>query len=172
MLSIRYLVLGIIDGMLITLGIVMGMNIGELQVEHSLMIKAAFSGGLAAAISNSFGTYIAEESVEQQRIRAIEAQLLLKEGELLNTEIHNNSQKHIFTSIITMGLAVFTGAFIPLIPFLIPNSTPIALSIAISIISLFFLGIYTGWMTKRNLFHSGIKVAVIGLLVALICALI
>jgi predicted membrane protein (TIGR00267 family) len=47
-----------------------------------------------------------------------------------------------------------------------------SLSISVTIFLLFFLGIYLGALSKENIALAGLKMAVIGLITALICTLV
>ena len=54
----RYIILGSVDGLLATLGIIIGVSIGN--VGNSIVVGAALGGAIALAMTNSLGAYLAE----------------------------------------------------------------------------------------------------------------
>jgi VIT1/CCC1 family predicted Fe2+/Mn2+ transporter len=68
-----------------------------------------------------------------------------------------------------VGISAIIGSFIPVIPFLIyPVKTAISTTLVISTVVLFFVGVYKAKTTIGNPVKSGIELAAIGMLAAVI----
>jgi len=68
-----------------------------------------------------------------------------------------------------VGFSAIIGSFIPIIPFFIyPVKTAIAMTLVTSTVVLFFVGIYKAKTTVGNPVKSGIELAAIGMLAAII----
>ena len=53
----RYIILGSIDGLLATLGIIMGVSV--VGASNAIIVSAAFGGAIALALTNGLGAYLA-----------------------------------------------------------------------------------------------------------------
>ena len=72
-------------------------------------------------------------------------------------------------SALVVGLAALVGSLIPLAPFVwLPVGTSIWLSLVISAVTLFVVGVYKARITVGNPGKSGLEMAVIGILSALV----
>lgn len=70
---------------------------------------------------------------------------------------------------IVVGISAIIGSLIPVVPFLLLSvKTAIPVSIIFSTIILFFVGAYKGYTTSGKVLKSGIELAVIGMLAAMI----
>jgi predicted membrane protein (TIGR00267 family) len=79
------------------------------------------------------------------------------------------NRKQAFRSAVIVGLAAIVGSLIPLLPFiLLPVSTGIWTSILISAIVLFVVGVYKARVTVGHPGKSGLEMAIIGTLSALV----
>jgi len=83
------------------------------------------------------------------------------------TILHKRIQKKLVFDTITHGGCSFLGAMVPIIPFLFfQASIAIVVSIVLSFFTLFLLGIYMGVMTRERIIIAGLKMLIIGVIVA------
>ena len=163
--DIRYVIRGIIDGSLSSLGVIIGASGGDV----SLIITAGIGGGVANGISNILGALTAERAIVESVRMSQERVLLREEGYLKSSQAYRDALNRTTISGIWDGLSTTFGSIIPITPFFIfPKDVALFLAVAITTIILFALGVFIGKMSKENLIFSGVKMAVVGLLVALI----
>lgn len=169
----RYFTRGLVDGSLATLGVVIGASMAD----PSIVITAGIGGGVANGLSNAFGALTAESAEVERRFSDIEKSMLSK-GELRKTILYKSMRKKVLLSGFSDGIASITGAFIPVLPFLLTyvlkysNQVALIISILLTISTLFILGMYLGFISRKNLIYSGLKMASIGTVTAIVCTLI
>ncbi len=66
----RYIILGSIDGLLATLGIIVGVSVTS--ASNAIVVSAAFGGAIALAMTNGLGSYLAESTIEYGKLAATE----------------------------------------------------------------------------------------------------
>jgi predicted membrane protein (TIGR00267 family) len=170
-IPVRYTVLGTIDGVVACLAIVIGVFTAD--VETSIIIAAGLSLGVGLGISNGMGGFMAEYTVEHKRMREIEDAMIMKEGSMKGTLVHQRIQKRLVYDTITHGGCSFLGAMIPVMPFVfLDMGIAIVVSILVSFITLFVLGIYMGYMTRERIVVAGLKMLIVGIFAALVVRLI
>ncbi|MEM3445773.1 MAG: VIT1/CCC1 transporter family protein [Thermoplasmata archaeon] len=167
----RYTVLGTIDGVVGSLATVMGLSAAN--ASSPIIITAGISVGIGLGISNGFGGFMAERTVEQMKLRKLEKAMLKKSGALSKTKLGKDVWKKLLIDTLTHGGFSFLGAVIPVIPFILFTSLLMGtiFSFFAGIITLFFLGMYSGYMTKENMVRSGFAMLIVGILVTLITRL-
>lgn len=162
-ISSRYIVLGTIDGVVAILGVVIGAFSAAINTET--IIGAGIGGGIALGISNGIGGLMAEKTVEKRKMLQIEKSLFRS---LEGTHISDEVRKKLIADTLTHGGCSFLGSLIPVFPFIfLSQNLALLTSIILSITTLFVLGIYIGKITKEHILLAGIKMAVIGALVAI-----
>lgn len=83
-------------------------------------------------------------------------------------ELKPVTQKEIYTSSFVVGLAALIGSFVPITPyFFAPIKTALWISLGVSVIVLFLVGIYKAKVTVGKPFKSGIQMVIIGMSAAL-----
>jgi len=157
----RYIILGSVDGLLATLGIIIGVSIGN--VKNSIVVGAALGGAIALAMTNSLGAYLAESAVEYGKLTVTEKSLLRK---LENTYVESLTRKKIMRDSAAHGVSSFIGSLVPISPYLLSTGSPI-MSIVLSLIALALLGFYSGFISKRNYIVSIIKMVGLGMIVVI-----
>ncbi len=176
----RYLIRGVIDGSLSTLGIVIGAStaIGLSSEAARIIIAAGIGGGVANGISNLVGAFAAEKTVAHKEMERIE-RAMLKRGAIRNSELHEETERRIISSGVVDALATIGGSLIPVVPFLVLFITPLLTSslalwwsVAITLALFFFLGIYIGRVSRENLALSGLKMVLFAGTTAAISVLI
>jgi predicted membrane protein (TIGR00267 family) len=168
----RYTVLGTIDGVIACLAIVLGVSAASLDT--NVILAAGMSAGVGLGVSNGIGGFMAEYTVEKKQLRQIERAMIAEKGKLDDTFLTRKMEKKLMFDTITHGGCSFLGAMVPLIPFIFNFDTSWLLigSIAVSLIVLFMLGIYMGKVIKEHLIVSGLKMVIVGILVAVIVRLL
>ncbi len=177
----RYIIRGFVDGLLSTLGVVIGASTAlgtgsELEASR-IIIAAGIGGGVANGISNILGAFMGEKVAAHKRFEKIEKAMLKKEA-LRGTKVDEKTKNRVISSGIADGLATIGGSIIPVLPFiLIPvllfsAFTALYIAISASILIFFVLGIYIGKISKENIILSGAKMAAFGGVTALIAHLI
>ncbi len=90
--------------------------------------------------------------------------LMMKE----ELELREIEQKEIYTSSVVVGFSALVGSFIPLTPyFFLPIHTALWVSLIISTIVLFFVGVYKAKLTVGKPMKTGFQMAIIGMSAAL-----
>ena len=83
-------------------------------------------------------------------------------------ELKAVTQKEIYTSSFVVGLAALIGSFVPITPyFFAPMKTALWISLGISVIVLFLVGVYKAKLTVGKPVKSGFQMAIIGMTAAL-----
>ncbi len=175
----RYTIRGFIDGLLSTLGIVIGASaaIGGNVDASQIIISAGLGGGVANGLSNLLGALMGEKAALYERYREVD-KAMLKDDALKDTKIDEKYQNRVLSSGISDGLATLAGSIIPVLPFvvvMIMGLDPLIglySTIAMSLVLFFILGAYIGKLSKSNIIISGLKMAAFGGLTALIVTLI
>ncbi len=177
----RYLLRGFIDGVLSSLGVVIGASaaIGFAAANQAtaVIIAAGIGGGVANGFSNILGAFVGEKLVKEKKLRDIE-NAMLKKGILQGTELDKNLEKKVVFSGLYDGFATILGSLVPVFPFIIGrlfNIQSLALLYTSAIISLllfFILGLYIGKISKENLIISGLKLVAFGVFTLIITLLI
>jgi len=154
--SMREIVFGLEDSLVSTLGALTGIAIGArstyIVILSGLVLIAAESMSMAA------GSYLSSKSAS--------------ETEKLLHEVDGRKYDHNANPIragIVMGVLYFIGGFVPLLSyFFFPISKAIVVSIPLTAVCLFLLGVWSSKFTKRSAFRSGIEMMVISLAAALV----
>jgi predicted membrane protein (TIGR00267 family) len=172
----RYLIRGLIDGSLSTLGIVIGASvaIGLGEEAARIIIAAGIGGGVANGISNLIGAFAAEKTVAHKEMERVE-RAMLKRGAIRNSELHEETERRIISSGVVDALATIGGSLIPVVPFFVLFASPLLAlewSVAITLALFFFLGIYIGRVSRENLALSGLKMVLFAGATAAISVLI
>ena len=165
----RYIIRGLIDGSLSSLGVIIGASGGDVSV----IIAAGVGGGMANGISNILGALTAERAILEGRRASQEKALLKEAGSLKSTLFYKKALNKTAISGIGDGLSTAFGSIIPVIPFLVlRKDVAIIVAIVITLLILFGLGIFIGRISKENLAISGLKMVLGGLIVAVVSFMI
>ena len=155
----RYVILGSIDGLLATLGIVIGVSV--VSASDSIVVSAGLGGAIALALTNGAGSYLAESTIEHGKRLKTEKSLLRR---LNNTYVESLSKKRIAKESLTHGAASFFASLIPLAPWLLGVGSVFA-SVALSLTALVALGVYAGNISRQNYVLSVAKMVGLGTLI-------
>jgi predicted membrane protein (TIGR00267 family) len=152
------------DGVLTMIGVVMGSFVVGVA-EAKVILVTGLSTALAIGISGGWGAYLTESAERRQAVRELERVTL---SELQDTKIGKASRMAVVTVAAVDGLSPFLSALLVILPFffapLLPTITyAYYASIAMSLVSLFALGVYLGKISKEKLILSGVKTTIAGM---------
>ena len=162
------------DGAMVALGIVLGSYTTEIT-DPRIIIGIGMGAGLAMFFSGFTGAYITERAERLREYKELEHNLLKS----LDETIHKKALEiaSLWVAIIDGGspvvfLLIILSPFFFSILNLVSLGVAYALSILITFLALFLLGVFIGRISKENLIISGIKMLAAGLSVFAISLLI
>ena len=153
------------DGVLTMTGVIMGSLVVGVE-DPKVVIVTGVSTATAIGISGGWGAYLAESAEREHAIEELQGVTLT---DLRNSKIGKASRLGVTIVAAVDGLAPFASALLVVIPFfLVPLLPEIAYayysSIALALLALFGLGIFLGKLSQRNMFLSGMKTVVAGII--------
>lgn len=165
----RYFVMNGFDGAMAAFGIILGSWIAGFS-EPEKIILPGLGACLAMGLSGIFGAYMAEKAERERRLKEMEE------------ATHNNVNpiQYEAARFVTVYVALIDGfspvltAIISLIPFILvsmgwmPICNAYIASLALSLATLFLLGIYLGKVARENGWLYGAAMLAVGALTALI----
>ncbi|NYB52516.1 MAG: TIGR00267 family protein [Methanobacteriaceae archaeon] len=174
----RYVALGTMDGILAVMGVTLTASgvagAAGVEISNFSVGLTGLAGGIALALSNAFGSFIGERAEEARTLRELEQKMMLDEGKLDDTHIHQQAKRRIFMSMFTHGFSSFTGSFVPVLPFLlIADRMPATIcTIILCFVALIILGVYLGRVSRESLLKTSIEIVIIGIVIGVISFLI
>ncbi|OPX57697.1 MAG: VIT family protein [Methanobacterium sp. PtaB.Bin024] len=174
----RYVALGTMDGILAVMGVTLTASgvagAAGLDISNFSVGLTGLAGGIALAMSNAFGSFIGERAEEVRTIRDLEHKMMLDEGKLDDTHIHQQAKRRIFMSMFTHGFSSFIGSFVPVLPFLLISDrmTATMCTIILCFIALIILGVYLGRVSRESLLKTSLEIVLIGVLIGVVSFLI
>lgn len=154
---------GLTDGMLSTLGIVIGAH----GASSIIIISAGLAGGLANGISNIFAALTAQEVRMGLHFDKI-GKAMLRE-DFRETIVHKRMEEEVMISGIQDGIFTIIGSIFPILPYLfLPPSKAIVIAVLLCSIISFLLGVIIAKISRSAWIKLGIKMTVLALVVALI----
>jgi len=165
----RYFVMNGFDGAMTAFGIVLGSWVAGVS-KPEIILLAGLGASLAMGLSGFFGAYMAEKAERERHLKEME--------EATNNSvepIHYEAARFIaFYVAFIDGLSPALTATISLTPFMLASAglMPIwnsyIVSLTLSLITLFLLGIYLGKVAKEKGWLYGAAMLTVGLFTALI----
>ncbi|MHA1377972.1 MAG: VIT1/CCC1 transporter family protein [Candidatus Helarchaeota archaeon] len=182
----RFFVMNAFDGSLTTLGIIMGafisnnLNIAFGSQLISFIVATGLATALSMGISGIWGSYLTEAAEHTKEVRDIEMAMGKKQGELEHTLFAKARRFAAILAAIVDGVSPAGAALVCMIPFFLvigeksfwySNGFVFPISLILTFIMLFVLGIFLGKISKKNLVLSGIKMLFAGFLVMVLSLL-
>ncbi|MEN6592465.1 MAG: TIGR00267 family protein [Methanobacterium sp.] len=174
----RYIALGTLDGVLAVMGVTLAASgvagVGGVEIPNFVIGLTGLSGGIALAMSNAFGSFIGERAEEVRSIRELEQKMMLDEGKLDDTVIHDRAKRRIYMSMFTHGFSSFIGSFVPVVPFLFlaDRISAVITTVVFCFIALVILGLYLARVSRENMLKICIEIVLIGVLISVVSFLI
>ncbi|MFX1535986.1 MAG: VIT1/CCC1 transporter family protein [Promethearchaeota archaeon] len=175
-LSRRYAVIGAFDGVLTILGMVVGAYFAVIQTGHletldtPLLVTAGVAAAFALGISSGWGAYEAEIAENIVEFKEIE-HMMVRE---LNGTIRDQAKR--FATLVSSfvhGMAPIPAGIIPLIPLVILEGLDaLYMSVILSMGVLFLIGLFLGYVSKRNLLYCGFRMILAGIITAFVSILL
>lgn len=170
----RYFAMNAFDGAMTSLGVVIGAYISHIA-DPSSVIGIILISGVAMMVSGFSGTYLTESAERNHSLNELEDAMLVN----LDNTIYGKASRFvpIFAAIVDGG-APFIASIPSVIPFylstfgLIPIFSAFIASIMASLLSLFTLGVYLGRVSGDNIWASGFKMVIAGIIVAALALLL
>ena len=167
----RYFAMNAFDGVLTTLGVLVGSYIGRVHSAHQV-IAVGLGAAVAMGISGFYGSYLIERAERDRSLRELEDVTLSSLGD---SDIAAASTYATIVIAFVDGVSPFVAAALVLAPFLVGftslNSAYVA-GVAIAFVELFALGVFLGRVSRQRLVWSGMKLAVAGVLCLVLSALL
>lgn len=167
--SRRYFIIGFFDGVLTILGLIIGSHLSG-EISARLVITAGVATALALGISSSWGAFKAER-IEQKIMKDQKEKALL-----VNSRESTIDRAHRFAAYVSSiihGIAPIIGAILPLIPYaFLPLEEAFVMAVAIGFASLFILGAVMGKSARFNVFVSGFRMFLAGVVTAVIVTIL
>jgi predicted membrane protein (TIGR00267 family) len=169
----RYFAMNAFDGVLTIIGVLMGNFMANVQ-QSKVVVVTGLSTSLAMGISGLWGSYLTESAERRHEIDELEKQTLTN---LQDTKIGKASRMAAVTVSLVDGLSPFLASLLVLTPFFLVGLFPSVTwayyaSIAMALATLFGLGLFLGYISKENLFVSGLKTVIAGAVSILVSYLI
>jgi predicted membrane protein (TIGR00267 family) len=170
----RYFVKNGMDGSMTVLGIVLGAWTANVE-EPNIVVMAGLGACLAMGISGLFGAYITEKAERKRQLKTLEQSMLSD----LEDSLHQDASEFVpaFAAIVD-GLSPALTAMISLIPFmlsiagLLPIWDSYQISLVLTFITLFALGLYLGQVARERMWLYGLQMLAAGVVIAVIVFLL
>nr|MDO8119116.1 VIT1/CCC1 transporter family protein [Candidatus Sigynarchaeota archaeon] len=183
----RFFVKNMTDGILTTLGVVIGFFVAFLAdpadlTDTNIIVLPGIGTAVAMCVSGVLASYFVESAERKKAIMELQREMV-DIGPVGTTSNHRKHRKkkrtlqeraESFATIVASlidGFSPFAAALIVLIPFYSPGSPQVVMfivAIVISLVLLFFLGFYLARLSKVNWLVLGLKMVIMGLLTLLI----
>jgi predicted membrane protein (TIGR00267 family) len=167
----RYFAMNAFDGVLTTLGVLVGSYLGHAHSAHQV-VAVGLGAAVAMGVSGFYGSYLIERAERDRSLRELEDVTL---SSLEDSDIAAASTYATIVIACVDGVSPFVAAGLVLAPFLVGftslHSAYIA-GVAIAFAELFALGIFLGRVSRQRLVWSGMKLAVAGVLCLVLSALL
>jgi len=165
----RYFAMNAFDGVLTTLGVIVGGSIAHVHSAHQI-ISVGLGAAVAMGVSGFYGSYLIERAERDRSLRELEDVTLTSLGD---SDIAAASTYATIVIALVDGVSPFIAAMLVLLPFfLVDISAAYPTGVAIAFVELFLLGLFLGRVSRQRLLWSGIKLAMAGLLCVVISALL
>ncbi len=165
----RYFVMNGFDGAMTVFGIVLGSWIAGVT-KPEVVLLAGFGACLAMGVSGFFGAFMAEKAERERHLKEME-----EAAKNRVDPVHYKAARFVmFYVALIDGLSPALTAAISLLPFILASTGLIAvsnayfLSLALSMATLFLLGIYLGKIAKENGWLYGAAMLAVGALTAIV----
>jgi predicted membrane protein (TIGR00267 family) len=168
----RYFAMNAFDGVLTTLGVLVGSYIGRVHSAHQV-IAVGLGAAVAMGISGFYGSYLIERAERDRSLRELEDVTL---SSLEDSDIAAASTYATIVIACVDGVSPFVAAALVLLPFffgsVISLNAAYVVGVIVAFVELFALGLFLGRVSRQRLIWSGMKLAVAGVLCLVLSALL
>ncbi len=159
----RYLVMNAFDGVLTIIGVLMGNYMAGVR-DVAIVINTGLTTSVAMGVSGLWGAYLTESAERERDLAELEKSTLT---DLKDTKIGRASRWAVIIVSLVDGLAPFVAALLVMIPLFLSKligsiEVSYLLSLALSLLTLFGLGVFLGRISKRNIMIYGLRTLIAG----------
>jgi predicted membrane protein (TIGR00267 family) len=163
----RYFVMNAFDGVLTTLGILLGTFLAG-TTNKTLLISATIGAAIALGVSGVWGAYLTENAERKRELKELER---IMQTKLRKTKLGRATTAASIIVALVNGMAPFVAAIIIILPFFFANlfatvSIAYYASFALAFSILIALGIFLGNVSKENVLKSAAKMVAAGIVCA------
>lgn len=164
----RYFALNAFDGVLTTLGVLVGAYLGGVE-SRATVVTVVLTTAVGMSVSGFYGSYLVEKAERDRALRDLEESTL---SSLKNTDIASASRYATVLIAVVDGASPFVAAMICLIPFAISSLATDAAyfaAMAVAFVETFLLGVFLGIVSRQRWVYSGLRftgAAVIALVIS------
>ena len=170
----RYFVKNGFDGSMTMLGIIVGNWVVNVT-QPEIVVTAGLATCLAMGISGVSGAYMTERAERKRDLKDLECAMITK----LDDCVISDATRFVsfYAAIVDGGSPIIT-ALVSLSPFflllygIIPVQTAYIAALAVTLVTLFMLGVYLGKIAKENALLYGIQTLIAGVITILIARLL
>jgi predicted membrane protein (TIGR00267 family) len=170
----RYFVKNGFDGSMTMLGIIVGAWVVNVT-EPEIVVTSGLGACLAMGISGVSGAYMTERAERKRDLKELECAMITKLNDSVITDA--TSFVSFYAALVDGGSPIVT-ALVSLSPFflllhgMIPVESAYIGSLVVTLITLFFLGIYLGRIAKENALLYGIQTVAAGVATVVIALML
>jgi len=161
----RYFAMNAFDGVLTIIGVLMGNLIAGVD-KPQIVVSTGLTTCIAMGVSGLWGAYLTEAAERKRDLDELGRQTLT---DLNDTRIGRASRVAVVIVAVIDGLSPFLAALIVLIPFFVAGLFPTITwvyytSLGVALLTLFGLGLFLGYISRKNLFFYGVKTVIAGVI--------
>jgi len=167
----RYFAMNAFDGVLTTLGVLVGSWIGHAHSARQV-VAVGLGAAVAMGVSGFYGSYLIERAERDRSLRELEDITL---SSLDDSDIAAASTYATIVIALVDGVSPFLAAALVLLPFLgglMSLHAAYVAGVVIAFVELFLLGLFLGRVSRQRLVWSGVKLAAAGVLCLALSALL
>ncbi len=168
----RYFAMNSFDGILTTLGILIGSYVGGVH-EPKVVIMTGLGAAVAMGVSGFWGAYETEKAERTRSLKVLERATL---SSLKDTTISKAADFATVLVSLVDGISPFLAALLVISPFfldgILTEQHMYIAGIVISFVSLGLLGAYLGKLSKTSILAGSLKMVVAGILCAILSLLL
>ncbi|MCD6468123.1 MAG: VIT1/CCC1 transporter family protein [Thermoplasmata archaeon] len=173
-ISRRYFVMNAFDGALTMLGVVIGTYLANIKSPLSI-ISAGVAGSLAMGVSGISGAYMTEKAERLKQLKTLEKAML---KDLKNSVQYRSYRFAVVIAALIDGLSPALASVCVISPFFLVHlgflafDTAFLISMAITLIVLFSLGVYLAKISEENMVLYGLQMLMVGIITAVLAIVV
>ncbi len=170
----RYFIKNGFDGSMTVLGIIVASWIVNVT-QPEIIVTAGLGACFAMGVSGLFGAFMTERAERKRKLKTLEAAMLTDLGNSIQSDA--SEFVSVYAAVVD-GVSPMLTAVISLIPFILTLTgmfmigDAYIISLALTLATLFALGIYLGRIAEENILLSGIQTVAAGLVIVVIFLLL
>ena len=161
----RYFAMNAFDGVLTTIGVLMG-NFTAGVVDPQIVVSTGLATSVAMGVSGLWGAYLTESAERNRELDELSRYTLV---DLSDSRIGRASRLAVVAVAVVDGISPALAALLVLIPFFLSGLfTSIRWtyfsSLGTALLALFGLGLFLGYVSRKNLLPFGVKTILAGII--------